>query len=360
MPSSGIFVTLFDESSLALYLSQGIFASHLTWKGGAFTKAHFPTLADYGCVREGTHVLFFTKRRIYYGGPAIGSDTHGAFYLNGALTELGKAAIAALHWDESARPIYQASDPPGVFKRPSLPEEGSNVEVCQPYVLKFQTDSALHRKSISSDELYYEIGGKPYPLPSNVVRGQSFCTLTPYETNVVIQLMSDSQSTFDTEADDVHLTGDLAAFSPDIIPFVAAEETSEAQLEWQLCANVGGALDHLVGEVLGENVPHAVARQVPICPFKPFGMDRADMALFFDDGLDGGSLPNVIVELKKGRAGKDAASQINRYGSWLHKAAPASASMVRLVLLAEDYTGKIESQLEYPTRTTLLKLNDLV
>ena len=49
-------------------------------------------------------------------------------------------------------------------------------------------------KYIVSDDLYFELGKYPYPLPSNSMQGMGFCTLTPGEVSTILKLIDKSSS----------------------------------------------------------------------------------------------------------------------------------------------------------------------
>lgn len=84
MASSGVFVTLYDEETPRLYLDRGVYGTLMrpVWDSGRIPRTHYPTLADYACVRGGTHVFFFRKRKITDGGQVVGATDHAAFCLN--------------------------------------------------------------------------------------------------------------------------------------------------------------------------------------------------------------------------------------------------------------------------------------
>src|SRR5438309_958961 len=121
MPLSGFFITLFDVETLALYLDKGVYGFHMPPAQMIGPRSrHYQALADYACGRSDTHVFFFLKRHIVYGGQISGSSDYGAFYLNGQNSPLGLKAHAPLVWDESSRERYKASEQAGIFTRPTL------------------------------------------------------------------------------------------------------------------------------------------------------------------------------------------------------------------------------------------------
>lgn len=99
---NGLFITLADEPSLALYLHEGVFSQHQTPQPNDdvhHSSNHYAVLADYACARPGTHVFFFRDRRIYYDGRVVsGADENNiaAFYINGTSSPLGRRAAAGL------------------------------------------------------------------------------------------------------------------------------------------------------------------------------------------------------------------------------------------------------------------------
>lgn len=112
MAQGGLFITLYDEETLQLYLDRGIYAQHMSPEAGepSSYSNHYPTLADYACGREGNRVFFFRDREIFYGGQLVGSEEHGAFFINGQQSPLGRDANAPLVWDESKRDRYDRVD----------------------------------------------------------------------------------------------------------------------------------------------------------------------------------------------------------------------------------------------------------
>ena len=122
MNSSGFFITLFDKDTLRLYLNKGIYGFHMAPVYGDVQSRsrHYPALADYCCSRKDTHVFFFLKREIIYGGQVIGSEKIGSFCLNGKYSPLGRAANASIFWDESERACYSKTEKKGIFTRPNI------------------------------------------------------------------------------------------------------------------------------------------------------------------------------------------------------------------------------------------------
>jgi len=81
MLKSGIFIVLFDKDTLRLYLDKGIYGFLMppVYEAVSSRSSHYRALGDYGCIRHGTHVFFFLKRKIIYGGQVIGSKDFGTF-----------------------------------------------------------------------------------------------------------------------------------------------------------------------------------------------------------------------------------------------------------------------------------------
>lgn len=341
MPSSGLFVTLYDAETLNLYLDKGVYGFLMPPIFGEVSprSRHFAALADYACTREGTHVLFFLKRQIVYGGQVVGSKDFGAFYLNGPHSPMGRKARTAVYWDESKRVGYNATRQRGIFE---VPDVGKR---CQPYLLRFQDRIGLKGRTIRSDQLYFELGKYNYPLPSNSISGMGFCTLTPGETDIALSLLkTDSKGMFHGKSHErLAIEGTPVAFEPQY-GISNLEEAfrnnlfvNEAHLEASILANPS-----LLPEELRPRRA-TICRQVPVSPFKPSQMDRADICYYSEEIIRNGTIPNVLIELKKGRAGTNAIEQVERYLKWLYLVIGDQASRISIYLLAPSFACSRQS-----------------
>ena len=306
--SGGLFIALYDEESLKLYLDKGLYGflmkPVMTPKPTAQSR-YYAILADYACSREGTDVFFFLKRKIVYGGKIYGNKEVSSFYLNGKTSPLGRKAKAELFWDESLRKRYFATDKPGVFK---VAKDGGDKS--QPFMFQFYQNENTG-KYIVSDDLYFELGKYPYPLPSNSMQGMGFCTLTPGEVKTLNLLIAKSEKKIDFEGlGEIDKQGKETVFDDDL---VSLDEglVNEAQLEFTILASLEPFADFLTDD-------YVLCRQVPISPFKPSEMDRADICLYsMNSPIKNGTIPNVVIELKKEKATKPAYEQVTRYLKWL-------------------------------------------
>ena len=306
--SGGLFIALYDEQSLKLYLDKGLYGflmkPVMTSKPTAQSR-YFAILADYACSREGTDVFFFLKRKIVYGGKIYGNKDVGSFYLNGQTSPLGRKADAELFWDESARKKYYATDKPGVFK---VAKDGADK--AQPFMFQFY-QNVNTGKYIISDDLYFELGKYPYPLPSNSMQGMGFCTLTPGEVKTLNELISKSENNIDFEGlGEIDKQGKETVFHDGLIS-IDEDLVNEAQLEFTILASLKPFAEFLTDD-------YVLCRQVPISPFKPSEMDRADICLYsINRPIKNGTIPNIVIELKKEKATKAAYDQVSRYLKWL-------------------------------------------
>lgn len=331
MDNGGLFITLYDKETLRLYLDRGVYGQHMTPQEGtpAPQSAHYKTLADYAATRAGKHVFFFLDREIYYGGQIVGSDEYGSFFLNGQMSPMGRTANAPLVWDESGREIYGTTSRPGVF---DLGEERG--EKCQPFLIQFEDNLGMAGRFIISDQLYFELGEFPYPLPSNSITGMGFCTLTPGETDILLRLLKDDpEGEIEPETEETtHLFSDPIPFSPEYGINSPEEAHPEAHLEASVIANPNLLPDHL------HPSEATICRQVPISPFKPADMDLADVCYFSEDKIREGTIPNTIIELKIRKAGKGAALQTKRYLMWLHDRLGGEAKQIDVHIYAPGFT----------------------
>ncbi len=305
--SGGLFIALYDEESLKLYLNRGLYGflmKPINNDNISPQSRHFSVLADYECSRDGTDVFFFIKRKIYYGGKIYGNEDIGSFYINGLNSPLGIKTNANLFWDESPR--YEATETPGVFKV-------KNSKKAQPFIFQFSKTEDTG-KYITSDDLYFELGKKyPYPLPSNSMQGLGFCTLTPGEVKELKSLLLKSANKIDyCNCDNIIKNGNETPFREGLYN-VTDDLLNEAQLEFTILSSLK-PFSHFLSD------DYILCRQVPICPFKPMNMDRADICLYsLKNPIKNGTIPNVIIELKKDKSGANAKAydQVVRYLRWI-------------------------------------------
>jgi len=335
LPSSGLFITLYDEHTLNLYLEKGIYGFLMPPVLGEVSSSsrHYAALADYACARKGTHVLFFLKRKIVYGGQIIGSKSLGAFYLNGPYSPMGREANAEVYWDESKRDRYVGTGQSGIFE---VPEVGQR---CQPYLIIFKDELNMKGRTILSDQLYFELGKYGYPLPSNSISGMGFCTLTPGETDKALSLFEkESIGSFPgVSSERLEIEGYPRPFEPKYgiqslrDAFAKSLFVNEAHLEASVLANP----DLLPYEL--RPIEATICRQVPVSPFKPFQMDRADICYFREDSMGDGTIPNIVIELKNKQASNNDAKQITRYLKWFHIVLGERASKISVYLAAPSF-----------------------
>lgn len=328
--TGGLFIALYDDESLKLYLDKGIYGFLMppvfTDKPNSRSR-HYHILADYACSREGTDVFFFLKRKIVYGGKIYGNRESGSFYLNGLTSPLGRAADAELFWDESVRAKYFKTDTPGVFR-----VERNGGMKSQPFMFQFRQNENSG-KYILSDDLYFELGKYPYPLPSNSMQGMGFCTLTPGEVSTLQNLISQSDKRIEFEGEgEIDKTGKGTLFDSELVS-VNDDLVNEAQLEFTILSSIKPFADFLQDE-------YVLCRQVPISPFKPSEMDRADICLYsLSCPIKNGTIPNVIIELKKDVGNKAAYEQVERYLKWVKNiTTPEEYARVKAYIIAPRIT----------------------
>lgn len=349
--TGGLFIALYDDESLKLYLDKGVYGFLMP---PVFTdrpnprSRHYHILADYACSREGSDVFFFLKRKIVYGGEILGNQESGSFYLNGSTSPLGRAAEAGLFWDESVRAKYFETDTPGVFR---VKRDGGIKS--QPFMFQFRQNENSG-KYILSDDLYFELGKYPYPLPSNSMQGMGFCTLTPGEVSTLKNLIHQSNKRIEFEGEgEVDKTGEGTLFDSERVS-VNDDLVNEAQLEFTILSSLEPFADFLHDE-------YVLCRQVPISPFKPSEMDRADICLYsITNPIKNGTIPNVIIELKKDVGNKAAYDQVERYLKWVKNiTTPEEYERVKAYIIAPRITRikKASVSAEYRDKILMYSIN---
>ena len=349
--NGGLFIALYDEDSLKLYLNKGLYGFLMPPIKGSVPSSHsrhYAILADYACSREGADLFFFLKRKIVYGGKIYGNKEIGSFYINGKTSPLGRKANAELFWDESKRKKYFPTKTPGVFK---IAKGGKDK--AQPFLFQFERENDTG-KYIISDELYFELGKFPYPLPSNSMQGMGFCTLTPGEVSTLTTLISQSEEKIDfTSVDNINKVGNETLFQKDLVS-IEDKLVNEAQLEFTILSSL-----EPFSEFLSDD--YVLCRQVPISPFKPSEMDRADICLYsMNQPIKNGTIPNIIIELKKDVAKKDAYIQVSRYLRWLETiTTPDEFKEIRVYIIAHKI-GRIKKSkvdLKYSDKIKLYSID---
>lgn len=333
--NSGFFITLYDKDTLNLYLDRGIYGFLMRPEYGKIGRysRHYAALADYACGRKGTHVFFFLKRELIYGGQLDGSEKYGCFYLNGELSPMGIKAEADLCWDESSRDCYNTTSKTGVFKV----ETGSGkADRCQPYLIKFKDRLGLRGRSIPSDDLYWKLGSINHPLPTNTIQGMSFCTVTPGECEILLNLFNQAEATDILTSEDIQLDGEPLPFKPEYGIQKAQQANNESHLEASIAANTD-----LLPKSMRPSEKDVILRQVPMSPLKPYQMDRADICYYSEDQIEKGTIPNVVIELKNKKAGKAEIEQVVRYAKWLKRIVPSDFEIIQFYLFAPDFTSTV-------------------
>lgn len=350
MNKGGLFITLYDRDTLQLYLDQGVYGQHMSPQEGepSSYSAHYKTLADYAATRKEKHIFFFLDREIYYGGQIIGSDNHGAFYINGQKSPIGREADAPLVWDESSRDLYSETGQPGVFDIGN--DRGKK---CQPFLIQFRDKRNIAGRYITSDQLYFKLGEYPYPLPSNSIAGMGFCTITPGETAILLDLLeNESKGEIDTVNEEpVQLEGDPIPFVPEYGIDSVEQAHPESHLEASLIANPTLLPEHMRPDGA------TICRQVPISPFRTSNIDQADICYFTEDQIRDGTIPNTVIELKIRKAGKSASLQVNRYLRWLQDRLGSDAKDITVHVYAPGFTSTFDDYIEADLLSQVKKYN---
>lgn len=347
MPSSGLFITLYDKETLNLYLAKGVYGELRSPVFGevAPISQHYAGLADAACAREGTHVFFFLKRQIVYGGQVIGSENYGSYYLNGPYSPMGRKAGADIYWDESRRSCYQATVQQGIFK---VRTNGGLEERCQPYFLRFNDEIGLRGSCIKSDVLYTELSFLHHPVQSNSIQRMSFCTLTPYEIDLLLDLLrGSSENIFESPIDEIEIEGDPILFDPSL----GISRLSEVNSKRHFDASVLSNPNLLPPELRPEGA--TICRKIPLTPFKPSQMDRADICYYTDQPIENGAIPNKVIELEWKPAGATKLLKIVRYIKWLRRLIPEEYPNISFNLFAPSFSRNIWRDIPREFRTLI-------
>jgi len=342
MPECGHFITINDRASLGLSLRNGIFGSFMKRKTG--TRVHYDTLADYACTRKGMHVFFFMEKQIIYGGIVAGqshNEPHGAFILNDQLG-LFRNIDAPLVWDVA---IPDADEPK-----------------CIPYLIQFEQGNIPTGTSIEADDYYFKLSRFHHPLPTNSIHDRSFCPMSPFETRCLLELLEGSDHQFPFDAPRMDFPKEEAVHYEPQHGRQLVEHWSgvvpESIAEFLICGD-----SSLLGHKIGRLDSMSVCRQVPMPPSKPpIWMYRGDVCYYSESSVADGSLPNVIVELKKQRATKDDVGQVERYLMRINQLGEIDAGLysnidkIRVYLVAPGLDDECRISSQYEDRISLVDI----
>ncbi|MBD3172976.1 hypothetical protein GF326_10940 [Candidatus Bathyarchaeota archaeon] len=350
MTESGLFITLNSKKTLDLYVSSGVYGELRPpeFEEVSSHSKHYAALADAASARQDDHVFFFLKRSIIYGGQIIGSKEHGSFIINGPNCPLGRQVGAEVYWDEGERNNYKSTSKPGVFK------VNNDKIQCQPYLIKFEDKIGYKGLCIESDELYSELSLKySHPLPTNAIQGKSFCTITPGETKILLDLLEDGVQKTDPPKDEIKLRDDPLFFKPNMGIQHLSEAKSKHHHDAMLIAN-----PELLPSKLKPGTS-SICRKVPLTPFKPSQMDQADLCYYKLDDLEDGTIPNTIIETNWKLMGVKKMLKIVKYIGWMKKLLPDEFDTISYNLLAPGYRSTVKSRIptEYKPLIKLIKYN---
>jgi hypothetical protein len=333
--AGGLLITLHDRETLDLYLQEQVYGFLLPPLGARSSsgRTHYSILADYACARTGTHAFFLYKREIVYAGQIVGNTQFGSFYLNGDTSPLGKEANAHLFWDESAR--FVKTPRPGIFLV-------RDKEKCQPAVVLFKVNPGMTRRRFGVEDFYFRLSSYPYPLPSKATQDLGLWTLTPGETQVALDLLSVSPEVLEpltirqrvVRGESPILFDKRYGIQDLELAYARNELLCQEHIEFSVISN-----PQLLPADLRPSVSDVICRQVPLSPPKPYQIDRAGIC-FYDreDMINGGTLPNRIVELKTGPANERDIDRVERYLIWLQRIAdPEDFRKIKAYLLAPSF-----------------------
>lgn len=366
--ASGLFILLQDEESLQDCVYNGFYGFLMTpvyeEKPSSHSK-HYAALCDYACCETGTEIFFFTRRSITYGGKITATNGDSpVFYLNGDTSPIGRKANSNKYIDMSNR--FETTDKDGVYHlgKNSRNEDRNRA---MPFIIEFDNNMPLSGKQITSDELYFRLGDYNYPFPSNSIQSRGMCTLTPKETEILLDLVEKSnvQLSFDKVVD-VSISDDKVLFDKELI--LSEEIVNEAHLEFKLLADKE-SLDEIVSSCFPNINPKEFVRcrQVPLCPFRPIQFDLADICLYDEeDSINDKTLPNIVIELKKDKnVSYSAYNQTTKYLRWLKQISDDDFDKVKAIIVAPDFSKNLsmdtlikhDINLEFKDKIVLYSLN---
>jgi RecB family endonuclease NucS len=176
----------------------------------------------------------------------------------------------------------------------------------------------------------------------------SFCSLTPGEVEILIKLLEEKGEK--EILPEIITNKELANKPMPFEPHMGIQDIrqafrkglfiNEAHLEYSIIAK-----PNLLPDKLRPKSNDVICRQVPISPFKPYNMDRADICYFSSEDQNNSMIPNTVIELKRGRASNKAINQVIRYLDWLY------------LICEQEKANNIKAYVVAPSFTSNTKIN---
>lgn len=361
MMSAGLFILMDSEESVMESINKGVYGFLMPpiFEDEVPSRSrHYAVLSDYGCCYEGTEIFFFAKRKVFYGGTiTTNNGDDPVFYLNGDTSPMGRKAESEKFVDYSK--CLEETDQDGVYYLgTNTRNEERNRAI--PFIIEFEKNE-LSGKQITSDDLYFELGRYNFPFPSNSIQGIGLCTLTPRETEILLDLMGKSEIRIEYES-----KGNIDILDRKKLMFyknlIDREITNESHLEFLLLAD-SDKLNNILSKSLqltGQE-EFLKGRQIPLCPFRPMQFDRADICLYDkNEPIREGSLPKVVIELKKDVATYSAYEQVTKYLKWLEQIAPNEEfEKIKAIIVAPKINRNLNAR-NLQSRKITLKYKDKI
>ena len=359
--SSGLFILMYDEELIKEDIDNGIYGflmPPIFDDEVPSGSKHYAVLCDYACCSEGTEIFFFTDRKVFYGGKIIkNNENNPVFYLNGDTSPICRKANSELFVDMSN--IFPRKEYDGVYE---IYLKGSPTSIIRsmPYIIEFERNE-FSGKQISSDELYFELGKYNFPFPSNAIQKMAICTLTPKETEILMNLIVESNERISLKHSKkgIKKNNKKTLFYKDLI---GEKIRSESHLEFSLLAD-NDKLKRIVSKTikLTNEENFVKGRQIPLSPFKPMQFDRADICLYdINNPIKDNSLPNIVIELKKEKANYKAYEQVTRYLRWLEQiTSEEEFEKINAIIIAPDFTKTLNIE-NLKEKKITLKYNEKI
>lgn len=337
--SSGLFILMNSEERIKDDINTGVYGFLMPpiYEEEVPTRSrHYAVLCDYACCSEGTEIFFFSKRKVVYGGRITkNNENNPVFYLNGDTSPICRKAKSELFVDMSN--VFERKEHDGVYQI-YIKNSKRYITRSMPYIIEFERNE-LSGKQISSDELYFELGKYNFPLPSNAIQKMGMCTLTPRETEILMNLMEESEEEISLKSSTQAkiLNHKRVSFYKDLID---EKISNEQHLEFLLLADNEKLKSILTKTIdITKEEKFVKGRQIPLSPFKPMQFDRADICLYdLNNPIKNKSLPNILIELKKDRANYEAYEQVTRYLKWIEEiTSNEEFKKVRAIIIAPDF-----------------------
>lgn len=333
---AGYIINLDSDSSLSMYIENGVYATKLSTPDGRWRTHHEGTFADYATMKPNDNIYFFIRRKIYGIGRLVEIEGDCKF----------------LNYPDANKPLPFNYD---TVRSQLLWDEGPE-SINQRWICVFEPNPWFFACGIDMDDVL-----SSNPQHFKMLRAfwkVSFIKIDDDENQALMDvilranqdiLLKPAGQVFPSSYRSYHnilaskINSEYCLAAGDILSscadgsYIRHEMAIEAGLLYQLSIREPGTI-----AVLGEW--DYLSHQVVASPFKPVDyMDKMDVFGYsYIPGFDRTKSKFMVAELKKDGATSDDVDQVMKYVDWVKdEYCFGDYSMIQAFLIAYDFSSDV-------------------